>query len=113
MADLDAIFKAYDIRGITPDQLDAPAARAIGAAFARFVSSQQGGAKRVLVARDMRDSGAALVAAFPEGGQAQGIDNADLGMAHPDLLSLSAGKPDRSEETPGGKAESMERKSRV
>src|SRR3546814_12460066 len=89
MADLDAIVKAYDIRGITPDQLDAPAARAIGAAFARFVSSQQGGAKRVLVARDMRDSGAELVAAFSEGVQAQGLDIVDLGMASTDLVYLA------------------------
>src|SRR3546814_13538651 len=92
MADLDAIVKAYDIRGITPDQLDAPAARAIGAAFARFVSSQQGGAKRVLVARDMRDSGAELVAAFSEGVQAQGLDIVDLGMASTDLVYFAAGK---------------------
>lgn len=34
--DLDKIFKAYDIRGTVPDQLDAPLCRAIGAAFARF-----------------------------------------------------------------------------
>src|SRR3546814_5950989 len=94
MADLDAIFKAYDIRGITPDQLDAPAARAIGAAFARFVSSQQGGAKRVLVARDMRDSGVELVAAFSEGVQAQGLDIVDLGMASTDLVYFAAGKLD-------------------
>ena len=36
MADLDAIFKAYDIRGTFPDQIDADGCYAIGAAFARF-----------------------------------------------------------------------------
>ena len=49
MADLDAIFKAYDIRGTTPDQLDADVARAVGEAFAVFVAGQAGGARRVLV----------------------------------------------------------------
>src|SRR5690606_16500921 len=79
MPDLDAIFKAYDIRGTTPDQLDADLARSIGAAFARFASQQIGGCSRVLVARDMRQSGVELAAAFADGVQSQGIDVVDLG----------------------------------
>lgn len=94
MADLDSIFKAYDIRGITPDQLDEPAAEAIGAAFARFVAGQVGGAKRVLVARDMRESGVGLSAAFAAGVQGQGLDVVDLGLASTDLLYFASGKLD-------------------
>ena len=94
MADLDAIFKAYDIRGTTPDQLDADVARALGAAFARFVSDQVGGAKRILVARDMRESGVELVAAFTAGVQEQGLDVVDLGLASTDLMYFASGKLD-------------------
>ncbi len=93
-ADLDAIFKAYDIRGTTPDQLDAEVAGAIGAAFARFAADQVGGARRVLVARDMRTSGVELAAAFTAGVQGQGLDVVDLGLASTDLLYFAAGKLD-------------------
>ncbi len=94
MADLDAIFKAYDIRGTTPDQLDALLAEAIGAAFARFVAAQGGGARRVLVARDMRESGVELAAAFARGVQHQGLDVVDLGLASTDLLYFASGRLD-------------------
>jgi phosphomannomutase len=94
VADLDAIFKAYDIRGTTPDQLDAPLAEAIGGAFARFVAAQVGGASRVLVARDMRESGIELSAAFARGVQQQGIAVVDLGLASTDLLYFASGKLD-------------------
>ena len=86
MPDLDAIFKAYDIRGTTPDQLDADVAKRLGAAFARFAADQLGGARKVLVARDMRPSGVELVAAFTAGVQEQGLDVVDLGLASTDLL---------------------------
>ncbi|MHB8507018.1 MAG: phosphomannomutase/phosphoglucomutase, partial [Acidimicrobiales bacterium] len=52
MPRLDAIFKAYDVRGTVPDQLDASVARAVGGAFARF-----SGAPEIVVGRDMRSSG--------------------------------------------------------
>ncbi len=94
MADLDAIFKAYDIRGTTPDQLDTDVAHAIGAAFARFAADQVGGARQVLVARDMRASGVELAAAFSAGVQGQGIDVVDLGLASTDLMYFASGKLD-------------------
>ncbi|MDP1819858.1 MAG: phosphomannomutase/phosphoglucomutase [Acidimicrobiales bacterium] len=94
MADLDAIFKAYDIRGTTPDQLHPKLARAIGGAFARFAAEQIGGAQRILIARDMRQSGVELAAAFAEGVQAQGLDVVDLGLASTDLLYFAAGRLD-------------------
>src|SRR5438270_11615133 len=86
MGSLDAIFKAYDIRGVVPDQLDAPAARSIGWAFARFA-----GEPRVLVARDMRPSGEALSDAFADGAMAAGADVVDLGLASTDLIYFAAG----------------------
>ncbi|MGQ0744606.1 MAG: phosphomannomutase/phosphoglucomutase [Acidimicrobiales bacterium] len=89
MADLDTIFKAYDIRGTVPDQLDCDAARAIGSAFARF-----SGAAQVLIGRDMRPSGVDLAAAFAEGVTSFGADVVDLGLASTDLVYFAAGHLD-------------------
>jgi phosphomannomutase len=89
MASLDSIFKAYDVRGVVPDELDAPIARAVGAAFARF-----SGARCLLVGRDMRPSGAELAAAFTEGVTGQGADVVDLGLVSTDLLYFASGKVD-------------------
>ncbi|MBW3643705.1 MAG: phosphomannomutase/phosphoglucomutase [Actinobacteria bacterium] len=83
------MFKAYDIRGTVPDQLDADVCRRIGAAFARFAESD-----RVLVARDMRPSGEELVSAFAEGATGQGVDVIDLGLASTDLIYFAAGHLD-------------------
>ncbi|HJV09506.1 MAG TPA: phosphomannomutase/phosphoglucomutase [Acidimicrobiales bacterium] len=89
MPTLDSIFKAYDIRGVVPDQLDAGVARAVGAAFARFT-----GAPRVLVGRDMRPSGVDLTKAFAEGATSQGVDVVDLGLISTDLAYYAAGSLD-------------------
>jgi phosphomannomutase len=89
MPALDPIFKAYDIRGTVPDQLDAEMTYAIGAAFARFA-----GSKQVLLARDMRPSGVELGGAFAKGVVDQGVDVIDLGLASTDLLYFAAGKLD-------------------
>jgi phosphomannomutase len=89
MGDFNAVFKAYDIRGLVPEELDAPMCRSIGAAFARFA-----GAPRVLIARDMRPSGVELSAAFADGVRSQGIDVVDLGMASTDLIYYAAGRLD-------------------
>ncbi len=86
---LDSIFKAYDIRGTVPDQLDAEVCRRIGAAFARFAESD-----RVLIARDMRPSGEELARAFAEGAKGQGVDVVDLGLASTDLIYFAAGHLD-------------------
>jgi phosphomannomutase len=83
---LDSIFKAYDIRGVVPDQLDAELARAVGAAFARFT-----GAPRILVGRDMRPSGVELTAAFADGATSQGADVVHLGLISTDLAYYAAG----------------------
>ncbi len=84
--DLSNIVKAYDVRGTVPDQLDADTARALGAAFARFA-----GAPAVVVARDMRESGVELGAAFADGVTSQGVDVVDAGMGSTDLLYYAAG----------------------
>jgi phosphomannomutase len=89
MPALDPIFKAYDIRGTVPDQLDARMTYAIGAAFARFT-----GAPKILLARDMRPSGVELGEAFAKGALDQGVDVVDLGLASTDLLYFAAGKLD-------------------
>jgi phosphomannomutase len=91
MPSLDQIFKAYDVRGVVPDQLDASLAYAIGGAFARFAAPDGG---RILVARDMRPSGVELTKAFTEGVTDQGVDVVDLGLASTDLLYFASGKLD-------------------
>lgn len=91
MADLDAIFKAYDVRGTYPDQIDATACRRIGAAFVTMLRSELGDLDRVVVGRDMRPSGVELVAAFIDGATSQGVDVVDLGLASTDMLYYAAG----------------------
>jgi phosphomannomutase len=86
---LDAIFKAYDVRGIYPDELDESVARRIGNAFVAFT-----GSARVLVGRDARPSSEPLVAAFTEGAQIAGADVVDLGLASTDLCYFAAGTLD-------------------
>lgn len=93
MPSFDAVFKAYDVRGTYPDQLDAPMCRAIGAAFARFAAANDD-ATRVVLARDMRPSGVELSAAFAEGVRGQGLDVIDIGLSSTDLLYFASGKLD-------------------
>ena len=93
MAEIDSVFKAYDIRGTVPDQLDEDLCQAIGAAFARF-ALDHGGAPEILIGRDMRESGIALGHAFAQGVQSQGVDVVDLGMCSTDLVYFASGKLD-------------------
>jgi phosphomannomutase len=89
MSSLSDVFKAYDIRGTVPDQLSPERFRAIGAAVARFT-----GGPRLLVARDMRNSGVALSAAFSDGARSEGVAVVDLGLASTDMLYFAAGSLD-------------------
>src|SRR3954463_6495131 len=75
------IFKAYDVRGTYPDQVNEEAARAIGAAFVAYLN-----AKRIAVGRDMRLSSPSLAKAFVEGATTQGADVVDYGMIPTDML---------------------------
>jgi phosphomannomutase len=80
------IFKAYDIRGMVPDQLDEEAARRIGAAFAKFT-----GSGRIAVGRDVRESSPGLAAAVIDGITSQGVDVDDVGMITTDMVYYAAG----------------------
>src|SRR5207248_869391 len=75
------IFKAYDVRGVYPDQVNEDAARAIGAGFVAYL-----GARRVAVGRDMRLSSPSMAAAFIDGATSQGAHVVDYGMVPTDTL---------------------------
>jgi phosphomannomutase len=86
--DLSQIVKAYDIRGLVPDQLDSEIARRLGSAFARVVGAAGGS---IVVGRDMRPSSPELVAAFAAGANAQGAGVIDIGLASTDQLYFASG----------------------
>jgi len=85
-ANLDAIIKAYDIRGVVPDQLDEGIARAAGAAFADFT-----GASAIVTAHDMRASSVPLSRAFAEGVASRGVDVIEAGLGSTDMLYFGSG----------------------
>ncbi|HRB14103.1 MAG TPA: phosphomannomutase/phosphoglucomutase, partial [Vicinamibacteria bacterium] len=78
---LSSIFKAYDIRGLSPSELDAPLSRRIGMAFVDYLQ-----AKNIVIGRDMRDTSPALAAAFIEGARSRGANVVDIGMVSTDML---------------------------
>ena len=84
--DTTDIFKAYDIRGTYPDQLDERVAQAVGSAFGTFVN-----APRIVMARDMRASGESLSVAFATGARSVGVEVVDLGLASTDFLYFASG----------------------
>ncbi|MFM7598731.1 MAG: phosphomannomutase/phosphoglucomutase [Actinomycetota bacterium] len=90
---LDAVIKAYDVRGVVPDQLDADLARDVGAAFVEVLSvrRQDGGPGAVAVGQDMRPSGDDLVDAFAAGVTSRGCDIIRIGLASTDGLYFASG----------------------
>jgi phosphomannomutase len=82
----EKIFKAYDIRGIVPDQLDEQVAESVGAAFARLT-----GASSVVTVHDMRTSSRPLAEAFGRGAAAQGADVIEGGLGSTDMLYYASG----------------------
>ncbi|GAA1409073.1 phosphomannomutase/phosphoglucomutase [Catellatospora coxensis] len=86
MTDLAKLIKAYDVRGVVPDEFNEDLARQIGAAFARLVD-----AEAVIVVRDMRPSSVPLSQAFAEGVTSQGLNVIDAGLGSTDLLYFAAG----------------------
>jgi len=88
MRDLDRIFKAYDIRGTYPDELDEAVAEAVGGAFV-LVTGSAGGT--VVVGHDMRQSSGPLVDAFTSGAVAQGADVVQIGLVSTDALYFASG----------------------
>ena len=85
---LPEIFKAYDVRGVVPDQLDDALATAIGAAFVR-VTGAAGGS--VVVGHDMRPSSPGMARAFAEGAARAGADVVMIGLASTDELYFASG----------------------
>ena len=91
---LDEIVKAYDIRGVYPDQLDAGVCRAIGLGFATFLAETDPAAAAVVIGRDMRPSGPELVDAFAHGVRSTGLDVVDIGLCSTDMLYFASGSLD-------------------
>ena len=86
MGDLANIVKAYDIRGVVPDQLDEGVAESIGAAFVQVT-----GAKKIVTVHDMRTSSTPLADAFGRGAAAQGADVLASGLGSTDMLYYASG----------------------
>ncbi|SDS27149.1 phosphomannomutase [Paraoerskovia marina] len=108
MSDLTQIIKAYDVRGVVPDQWDAEVARAIGAAFARVVvipewahvpadgePAEPADRPGIVVGQDMRESGDTLVEAFADGVVSAGVDVVRIGLCSTDGLYHAAGVLER------------------
>ena len=86
MGDLARIVKAYDIRGVVPDELDEGVAEAVGAAFAKVT-----GARTILTVHDMRASSGALADAFGRGVVAQGANVLAAGLGSTDMVYYGSG----------------------
>ncbi len=87
---LQAVVKAYDVRGRSPEQLDVPLARAIGAAFADETGISAGRGKAV-IGRDMRASSPEIAGAIADGIRSRGGHVIDVGLASTDLLYCASG----------------------
>jgi phosphomannomutase len=90
VSDLSSIIKAYDVRGLVPEQWDEDVARSIGSAFAEFVHAETG-ATAVVTAHDMRNSSVPLSRAFAEGVLGRGVDVVEAGLGSTDMLYFAAG----------------------
>ena len=91
LSSLDDIVKAYDIRGVYPDQMNADVCRAIGLGFATYLSEAEPDASAVVVGRDMRPSGPELVGAFADGVGSTGLDEVDIGLCSTDMMYFASG----------------------
>jgi phosphomannomutase len=82
-----SIFKAYDVRGLYPSEVNEEAAREIGRGFVAYLD-----AKRIAVSRDMRLSSPSVAAAFIEGARMQGCDVVDYGMMATDMMYFAVAR---------------------
>jgi phosphomannomutase len=82
-----SIFKAYDVRGLYPSEVNEDAARLIGRGFVTYLD-----AKQIAVSRDMRLSSPSVAAAFVEGARMQGADVVDYGMMATDMLYFAVAR---------------------
>ncbi|HEX9999731.1 MAG TPA: phosphomannomutase/phosphoglucomutase [Actinoplanes sp.] len=91
MSDLSKIVKAYDVRGVVPDQFNESVARALGTAFVEMLRESGDDADHIVIAHDMRDSGPGLAAAFAGGANAAGAKVLNIGLASTDGLYYASG----------------------
>jgi len=89
VADLSQIVKAYDVRGVVPDQWDESLAELFGAAFAQVT-----GASAIVTGHDMRPSSPGLSAAFARGAASRGADVTEIGLCSTDQLYYASGALD-------------------
>ena len=89
------VVKAYDVRGLVPDQLDPDVCRVLGSAFAQVVVLPEG-EEGVVVGHDMRDSSPGLARAFAAGVLAHGVDVTMIGLASTDQLYYASGSLQRA-----------------
>ncbi|MFI1094770.1 phosphomannomutase/phosphoglucomutase [Streptomyces sp. NPDC020917] len=89
VADLSQIVKAYDVRGVVPDQWDEPLAEIFGAAFATVTD-----ATAIVVGHDMRPSSPGLTRAFARGAASRGADVTEIGLCSTDELYFASGRLD-------------------
>ena len=85
-ADLSQIVKAYDVRGVVPDQWGEPLAELFGAAFAQVTS-----ADAIVIGHDMRPSSPGLSRAFARGAASRGVDVTEIGLCSTDQLYYASG----------------------
>ncbi len=85
-ANVEAVFKAYDVRGLVGEQIDEALARSVGGAFV-----VETGAATVVVGHDMRPSSPGLAGAFAEGASEAGADVVMIGLASTDQLYFASG----------------------
>ena len=82
-----SIFKAYDVRGLYPSEVNEEAAREIGRGFVHYLK-----AKRIAVSRDMRLSSPSVAQAFIDGAMAQGAEVVDYGMMGTDMMYFAVAR---------------------
>ncbi len=97
--DLSAVVKAYDIRGVVPDQLDEQLARRVGSAFVDVLLADVDGdparlPAAVVTGHDMRPSSVPLSIALAEGITARGVDVVAIGLCSTDELYFASGSLD-------------------
>jgi phosphomannomutase len=86
VSDLDKIFKAYDVRGLVPEELDESVAEAVGAAFVRLT-----GTKTIVTLHDMRATSGPLAEALGRGAASQGADVIHGGLGSTDMAYYASG----------------------
>ncbi|MDN6675524.1 phosphomannomutase/phosphoglucomutase [Corynebacterium variabile] len=86
---LSTVVKAYDVRGVVGEGIDADLVRDTGAAFGHLMRGE--GATTVVIGHDMRPSSPDLSAAFAAGVTSQGLDAVELGLTSTDELYYAAG----------------------